>query len=65
MLYYPKTGKLGKPCPKKMFVFPISSPTIQKTLGVMEVGEKNYPFARQGSKLELQTINLNTAQIHV
>ena len=27
--------------------------------------KKNHPFARQGSKLELQAINLNTAQIHM
>ena len=55
--------KIEKALPKEnVYVFSVSSPTIQKTLGVVEMEKrKNLLVARQGSKLELQSINLNTA----
>lgn len=56
--------KIEKALPKEnVYVFSVSSPTIQKTLGVVEMEKKKKTLlvARQGSKLELQSINLNTA----
>ena len=61
--------QIEKALPKEnVSVFPVSSPTIQKSLGVVEMKKKqqqqqqqNLLVARQGSKLELLASNLNIA----
>ena len=59
--------KIEKALPKEnVYVFPVSSPTIQKSLGVVIMKKiktkqnKNLLVARQGSKLELPGTNLNS-----
>ena len=61
--------QIEKALPKEnVSVFPVSSPTIQKSLGVVEMknnnnnnNNNNLLVARRGSKLELLASNLNIA----